>query len=237
MLAAAIENIQFLEQHLQQADGSLLHTYKNGEAKIMAFLDDYAYLIQTYIQLQEVTGNDTYLLKAKALTTYVLSNFRDSNTGLFYFTNRYQTDIIFRKKEIYDGAIPSGNAIMAANLFYLSIILDYPDWKIAAEKMLISVQSAVIRYPTSFGNWALLMQTIYQGVKEIAIIGDSAIDYLSVVLKKYVPNSIIQTSKKSNNNFPMLQNRGEVGRTCLYLCEKNQCYAPQYDVLNFLTIN
>jgi len=63
-------------------------------------------------------------LKARELTHYVLDNFSEDETGLFYFTDRQQKDIIVRKKEIYDGALPSGNAVMIGNLYYLSIVFD-----------------------------------------------------------------------------------------------------------------
>ncbi|MGS0000483.1 hypothetical protein ACUOIV_28560, partial [Escherichia coli] len=89
------------------------HTWKNGVATIPAFLDDLAYLIQASIQLQMVTGDLMYLIRAKSITEHVIANFEESSSVFFFYTPAHQTDLLLRKKEVYDGATPSGNAIMA----------------------------------------------------------------------------------------------------------------------------
>ncbi|MEI8059985.1 MAG: thioredoxin domain-containing protein, partial [Ferruginibacter sp.] len=79
------------------------HTFKEGIAKYPAFLDDYAYLAQACINLQEITSNVEYLYTAKEITTFVIENFMDESSGYFFFTHKNQQDVIIRKKEIYDG--------------------------------------------------------------------------------------------------------------------------------------
>ncbi len=90
-----------------------------GKATIPAFLDDYAFLIEAYIQLQEVTGEVSYLIRAKELSDWVIENFSEEETGYFYYTHKEQDDVIVRKREVYDGATASGNSVMASNLLYL----------------------------------------------------------------------------------------------------------------------
>ncbi len=105
-------------------DGGFYHTYKNGEAKYPAFLDDYAELIHALIHLQEITSDNSYLEKAKTLIKYCEDHFSEEETGYFYFTNVQQRDVICEKKELYDGAVPSGNSLMAWNLGYSGIVFD-----------------------------------------------------------------------------------------------------------------
>ncbi|MBA2563378.1 MAG: thioredoxin domain-containing protein, partial [Chitinophagaceae bacterium] len=151
--ALAIANFNFLWSKFQSNSENVIlcHTYKNGIAKYPAFLDDYAYLIKACINLQEITSNVIYLEHALSLTKIVIENFSHEANDHFYYTGKSQTDIIVRKKEIYDGAIPSGNSVMAANLLYLSIIFDNKEWKEKAITLVKNLLEIIIKYPTSFG--------------------------------------------------------------------------------------
>lgn len=229
----AIQNMQFLEAKLDGTAEHWQHTYKNGRARIDAFLDDYAYLIQAYIHLQEITGKGNYLLKAKALTEWVVDNFEEGDTGFFFYTHQYQTDVIVRKKEVYDGAVPSGNAIMAQNLFYLSIVFDRKEWLGRSQSLLRSLGKAVTQYPGSFGVWAMNLQLVTKGMLEIAIVGQQANDFLCHVLRKFAPNKIIQAQETKSELFPLLAGK-ECGEKCsaiFYLCRDYTCQKP------FLTVN
>ena len=99
------------------------HSWNKTINNQQAFLDDYAALIQAYIFLNQVTANTDYLIKAKELNEKVINHFSDEEKTFFYFTAANQTDVLIRKKEMYDGATPSGNALMAENLMMLSFIL------------------------------------------------------------------------------------------------------------------
>ena len=239
-LDMAIRNMEFLENHLQDhSTGNWNHTFKNGQAKIPAFLDDYAYLIQSYIHLQEVTGNGAYLLKAKALTKLVIQQFSEKETGFFYFTPEFQTDILIRKKEVYDGATPSGNAVMCYNLQYLSVVFDAPEWKNLAAQLIQSLQQAIIKHPTSFGVWASVLQQIVIGTREIVITGAQVNSYISKINNAYLPNKVMQTAVTSADiaAFPMLSNKSfEVEPVLFYLCENYACKKPLTSFEAFLAI-
>jgi uncharacterized protein YyaL (SSP411 family) len=202
------------------------HTYKNGVAKYPAFLDDYAFLIQAAIHLQEVTFNTKYLHLAKQLIEHITEHFFDETTGYFFFTNKAQTDVIVRKKEVYDGAIPSGNSTMTENLFYLSIVFNNPIWHNIANKMISQLQVAIVKYPTSFCIWAstLLKQTA--GINEIAILGQNVENLTNEVLEMYIPNKILQASTQKNNDFPLLANKEITEKSLIYSCFKYSCYRP-----------
>lgn len=217
------------------ADGNFRHTYKNGIAKFHAFLDDCAYIIQAYIQLQEITGNQDYLLKAKALQESSINNFSDEDNVLFYFTPFEQADVVVRKKETYDGATPSGNAVMAHNLYYLSIVFNIPAWRQRAEAMAASLSQMVIKYPVSFGYWASVFQHITQTVNEVAIIGEGAANVLGTVNRLYIPNKVIQSAVEPNPQFSLLNNSkpGDGGETWIYLCKNYACNLPVNTVEDF----
>jgi hypothetical protein len=203
------------------------HTYKNEAAKYPAFLDDYAYLVQSLIQLQEVTSNTDYLDLANDITSFVIDNFLDEETGYFFFTNKDQSDIILRKKEVYDGATPSGNSIMAENLFYLSVVFDSPELYNIAEKIITSLGSAVVRYPTSFGIWASLIIKNTFGVNELAILGNDFVLLRNQLLQEYIPGRILQAADNNENErFPMLRGKNSVGETLIYLCRQYGCKSP-----------
>ncbi len=207
--------------------GGWKHTYKNGVAKYPAFLDDCAYLIQAYINLQEVTGNSTWLYKAKALTEHVMQDFSDNEQLLFYFTPAGQENLIVRKKEVYDGATPSGNSVMAQNLHYLSIIFNNNNWLAMAQAMVASLAQASIKYPVSFGCWASVLQNIAIGTNEIAIVGADAHAVLQQLNSKYVPNKIVQASAEACEDFPLLAGKtAAVPDTLIYLCKNYTCLKP-----------
>ncbi len=230
----AMNHMAFMEQKFQQADGSWWHTYKAGIAKQPAFLDDYAYLIQALIHLQEITGNGDYLLKAKAITEWVLLHFSEAETGFFYFTHDEQRDVIVRKKEVYDGATPSGNAVMAANLCYLAKVFDRREWEDRAIQMIGTLQESILKYPGSFGIWASILQFLNYGVLEIAITGWECDKNLTEVLKQYLPNKIIQSGETNSGNFPLLKGRETDVPVAFYICKNYTCLRPFYNIVNFL---
>jgi uncharacterized protein YyaL (SSP411 family) len=226
-LQMATAAIQFLETKLQQGD-EWLHSWKEGKTAHAAFLDDYAYLIQAYIHLQEVTGSQYYLLKAKALTTYVQQHFWDNEAGFFFFTPNHQSDVVVRKKDVYDGAMPSGNSVMAGNLHYLSIVFDEPEWLTQSLRMVQSMATAMVRYPTSFGVWAAAMQNMVYGINEIVITGAAASGELPELLQHFIPNKIVQlaTEPPSDNVFSLLRGKEIKSEAAIYVCKNNTCLAP-----------
>jgi len=236
-LQKAIDNMQFLEQKLGTPEGAWHHTYK-GTAKVPAFLDDYAYLVQAYLHLQEITADTSYLYKARAVTEWVMKKFPEEDTGFFYYTASGQQDIILRKKEVYDGATPSGNAVMAGNLFYLSIVFDLPEWKEQAQGLVSALSAAIIKYPTSFGAWAINLQLLVKGMKEIVIIGQRYTEFIRPVLERFIPNKVLQAAPAGAPGFPLINGKtpGAGAETAFYLCEEYACKAPFFSINELLAI-
>jgi len=221
----AIDNMDFVLQRFIDNQG-FFHTYKNGVARYPAFLDDYAFLIQALIGLQEVTGDSAYLVRAKELTEYVIANFCDTETGFFYFTHKDQPDIIVRKKEVYDGAIPSGNATMSGNLQYLSFVFDYNPWREHAGDLLASMSSVMLRHPTSFGVWANQFMERATGIREIVVTGENFEAVHFDILHNFMPARILQFSAYPVEDFPLLAGKEFTHPHLVYLCENYVCRPP-----------
>lgn len=223
----AIDNMDFLLNAFQTDEGTFAHVYKSGEAKHPAFLDDYAFLIQSLIHLQEISSLTNYLEKAKDLADLVIRHFSEPETGYFYFTPNYQPDIIVRKKEIYDGATPSGNAVMAFNLLYLGTIYDNQDWKNQSIKMLDGLQEIVIQYPGSFGVWATLYLALVDGLNELAVIGKEFATKRDEILGIYLPDIVLQAAPEEDRKFPLLAGKTPpFAETLIYLCRNYSCQTP-----------
>ena len=224
----ALTNFLFLQKNfVNKADSSaLMHTYKNGISKYPAFLDDYAYLIAALLQLYKTSCKESYLITARDYCSYVIENFSDEESCFFYFTHRDQKDIIVRKKEIYDGATPSGNSVMAENLLLLSIVFDIPAWRSRHNNMLNILSASIIKYPGSFGIWASLLLHQLVGINEIAVIGPDFAVVANDVLLNYIPNMVIMSSACGNESFPLLAHKSSYDLNNIYLCKNQSCLAP-----------
>lgn len=239
-LELAEQNMQFMLNAFEGVeDNQWLHTYKNGVAKYPAFLDDLSYLAQALITLYEPTGNLVYLEKARSILQYIQSHYIDETGVFFYYTPSFQKDVLVRKKDIYDGAMPSGNALMAWNLYKAGILLGEEGWKRQSVQMLESVKEGVMKYPNSFGVWANLMLEMAQGTHEILVLGSNADEKGAALLKHYIPNKVVMLATEINEQYPLMQQRSVTAETLYYVCRDYTCQLPQKDdqevLLNVLT--
>ncbi|HUR09742.1 MAG TPA: hypothetical protein VM012_00130, partial [Flavitalea sp.] len=227
---AAVRNFSFLWENFRSKDGTWRHTFKNGEARYPAFLDDLAYLVQACIHLQEITGEGSYLIKGKELTERIINEFGSESNSFFYYTPEGQKDVIVRKQEIYDGATPSGNSVMAWNLYYLGIVFDRQNWLEQALKMCNSLEPVILKYPSSFGIWATLMQSLAYGIPEIALIGENFGNLYRDILRTFIPFKIFQSAPRPSKDFPLLDNKPYTSEPKLYLCKNYSCQSPVTEI-------
>ena len=241
---AALKAIRFVEEKMKgEGIFKFYHTYKDkygsegvmengseGKASIPAFLDDYAYLIEAYIQLQEVTGDGSFLIRAKELSDWVIAHFSEEETGFFYYTHADQDDVIVRKREVYDGATPSGNSVMANNLLYLGTVFDLQAWKNRAAGNAGSLFEITKRYPGSFGVWATLLNSLTYPLYEIVLSGDSDDHKHREFLAKWIPNRVFQLTSATPLEFPILRNKPVQGPSRLFVCRDYACQQPVKEV-------
>ncbi len=233
----AVDNMRFLLSTFSEGEeGEMYHTWKNDIAKYPAFLDDYAFLIKALVDLYEITADLKWLEEAKKITGYVLAHFGEGEAGFFYFTNDHQQDVIIRKKEVYDGAVPSGNSVMAYMLYRLSVFYDKRDWRERSYWMVTSMGRAVTRYPTSFGIWNNLLMEIMAGTKEIAIVGNNALEMHVELLKEFIPHRVIMASKKALDTFPLLTGKEATDPASIYLCKEFSCLKPVITLKDLMSL-
>ena len=236
---AAIDNFNFIITYFSDSSNPnrLMHTWKNGQAKYPAFLDDYAFFTEACIQLYELTFDASYIQKAYGYCKYVMEHFSDEENNFFYFTGKTQDDVIIRKKEIYDGATPSANAVMAANLLKLSIIFYEAGWQQRVNKMLEIISTAAIKYPVSFGLWGCLLLQRIKGINEMALFGkNGTIAALHILHENYIPGKLIIVSDNISSGFPFLKDKNANEPLLIYLCKNHVCLQPIQDVPELNTI-
>ncbi|MGO4289373.1 thioredoxin domain-containing protein [Chitinophaga sp. RAB17] len=234
----AIRNMDFCLANFRQTEGgqAFYHTWKNNQAKYPAFLDDYACLVSALIALQEITGNIVYLYQARDIATFVTTHFSDENQLFFYYTIEGQDDVIVRKKEIYDGAVPSGNAVMIQNLWYLSVVFDHKQWADRCIAAVSSLSQTVVRYPTSFGVWASQLLQFVKGTPELAVVGKDFMERMQETQKWFIPYRILVGAEKNISDIPLLTDREKENETLVYLCKDYHCIKPVYYIEEIINL-
>ena len=233
-LNSAKRNIDFLLKNMFAENNSLFRNYKNGKATIHGFLDDYAFFITALIEYYQVTFDESYLQKAKAITEYVNTHFFDKNSGMFLYTNDQYSSLIARKMEVTDNVIPSSNSQMAKNLYFLSQYFDNKVYEEISMQLIKNVSDDLTKNLDYYSNWAqaMLLQ-VYQAI-EIAIVGKDWKEKLVQFQKNYLPN-IIYSGGEIEGTLPLLENKMAEGRTMIYVCKNKSCNLPVENVAHAMT--
>lgn len=224
-LDIAEKNAQWILKNQVRRGGRLFHTYKKGKSGIDGLLEDYAFAIQAFLDLFEVTFNEDYLLQAEKWSNYVKSNFEDEKTALFYTRNLKGSQLIAKSQETVDNVIPASNSTMARNLFRLSHYLDQSDYRDQAVKMMNQVKSRMMQYAGNYSNWGHLMLDITYPHFEVAVTGVDAKNYYRQFLAEYNPNVLLIGSDKKSK-LPLLERRYVEGKTLIYVCQNKVCELP-----------
>jgi len=228
-LKTAIKNADFLLKQQVKTDGGLYHSYKNGKSSIDGYLEDYAFIIKALLNLYEATGTEKYLQKAKDFSQYVLQNFYDPSSRMFYFTHHNKKDLLTRPMETDDNVIPSSNAIMAENLFKLGRYFENKDYIDKSTQMLQNIFPKISRYAPGYYQWLNDMLDHLSPYYEVAITGDRAQNKALELYKYYLPNKITAWANKPSD-LPLLKDRYVAGQTLIYLCVENTCQLPETDI-------
>lgn len=229
-LEMALQNAQFLLDKVRQED-QLLHSYKNGTAHIIAYLEDYASVIQAYTALYQATFDFKWLKEARRLAKYTIQNFYDAEENMFFFTDAQGEKLIARKKEIFDNVIPASNSMMAQNLYILGLLLDNTEFLDISRKMLSRVKTVMLKNIEYLANWGQLFTWMAKPTAEIAIIGEKYLDFRAELDQRYFPNKILMGSANPSDRLPLLENRLAIDeKTTLYVCFNKACQLPVHTV-------
>jgi len=161
-----------------------------GEANV-AFLDDYANIINAFIALYEVTFDEQWLIHAKKLADQAIGHYYDEASGIFFYTADDDEQLIARKSEIMDGVTPASNSVMARNLHQLGLLFDDGQYLDISAQLLRNIFPHLSKYPSAYSNWILLLQEQVFGTYEIAVTGNEAEAIRQEMEKNYIPNKII----------------------------------------------
>jgi len=233
---SAEKAMDFILKKMQKKDGSLFHTYKTGDAKINAYLDDYAFMIDALMHLYEIGSGDQYLYKAQELTDFTIQKFHDEESGMFFFTSVDDEVLVTRKTEIFDNVIPASNSVMARNLFKISHYFDDTEYQSISNQMLHNTQGKFKQYGASMSNWGLLMMDFIGPSYEVVVSGNEAVNKLQELQFNYLPNVIWASSLDSNHQISLLENRFVEGKTYIYVCVNQACQLPVEDSKKAITI-
>jgi hypothetical protein len=232
-LLLAQKNINFLLKNIQAKSGGIYRNYKNGESTIPAFLDDYAFLINTLINYYQVTFDESYLQKANNINSYVENHFYDKTSGMFFYTDDQYSDLIARKMEVTDNVIPASNSEMAKNLLLLSLYFENKKYEDQSGQMVKNVAANIQKNPGYYSNWAQVMALQIRPPYEVAISGDAWQQKLAAMQKHFLPNTIY-LGGESEGTLPLLENKLMKGKTMIYVCENKTCQRPVEEVLEAL---
>ncbi|MDR3653945.1 MAG: thioredoxin domain-containing protein [Paludibacter sp.] len=228
-LQAALKNAGFLCRNLKSTDNGLFRNYKNGKASIPAFLDDYAFTIQAFISLYQVTFDEQWMKEALQLTEYAFAHFFDSTSGMFFYTSDTDPELIARKMEISDNVIPSSNSEMAKNLFILSRYYYNDSFSKIALNMLNNVRAHAKNGGIYYANWDILLGWFAREPFEIAIVGDDFESKRKEFEKHYLPH-VFLSGGKHESALPLLEGKLREGETTIYVCQNESCKQPVHDV-------
>lgn len=224
-LQAALKNAVFLSEKQLQEDGALFHNYKDGKSSINGFLEDYAFTIEAFIGLYQVTLDWKWLDLSMKMTHYVLVNFFDETKKMFYFTSKEDAPIISRSFEYRDNVIPASNSVMAKNLFLLSRYFEGTGFEAISRQMLKNISEEIQHYPSGYTNWLDLLLNFRNTFYEVIVVGNDANEKATALNKHYLPHKILAGSS-IEVDMPLFKDRYVAGKTLIYVCENKTCKLP-----------
>ena len=230
----AVHHFGQLQVEFQAPDGSgrWSHNAITGATVGPAFLNDYAFLISTLLDFHQGEQDPELLTFAARLTDRVIERFQDPDDGLFFFTEGQDQHVIVRRKELYDQAVPSGNATMALNLQRLGHLQDRADYRAAADRMLRAVEAAAVQHPNSFARWNIALLRAAYGYREVVITGTehrTAATAHAAMMRRYLPATLYLIGGKHPEN-PLVRDKPVGDATRIYVCQNFSCQAPVEDV-------
>lgn len=239
---AAEKSFHFIVKYLTDKDNKLFHRFREGDSGIFANVDDYVFMINAAIDLYETTFDFYYLEQAVKWNDILINDFWDKNAGGFFFTSEKNEDLIARQKEIYDGAIPSGNSVELLNLLRLFRFTEKIDYAEKTEKLIEYFSGTIARTPFIFSQFLIGLDFYFGPAKEIVISFQTKDDIVTDAVKflhsLFKPNKIVILNKSGNPErtsiVPFINQMKPIeSKTTFYICENFVCSKPLTDLSEF----
>jgi uncharacterized protein YyaL (SSP411 family) len=239
--AAARRAADFILTRLYDAkSGKLLRRYRQGDAAIPGFLDDYAFFTQGLLDLYEADFRLSDLQSAIRLTEEQVALFEDKAGG-FFSTAAGDASLVMRIKDDYDGAEPSGNSVTACNLVRLAQMTDRKDFREASDRLLRAFAPRVSASPMSLPQMLTAYEFSLSKPKQVILVGRSGLETLLRELNaRFIPNKIVLLVDDAaartalSAYLPVVETMTEKdGRATAYVCENYACQLPTADAKKF----
>jgi hypothetical protein len=239
--AAARKAADFIIRNLQDARGKLIHRYREGEASIDGFLDDYAFFTWGLIELYEAVFETKYLRYAVDLTNKMLAHFWDEQLGGFYQTADYSETALVRTKGVYDGAYPSGNSAAALDLLYLSRMTGETRFEEKAAQLMHAFSAEVTKDPSSHTQLMIALDFALGPSSEVVVVGnpqkEDTANMLKTLRSKFVPRKVV-ILRSSTEESPEITEiakftkslQAQEGKATAFVCRNYVCNLPTTDV-------
>jgi uncharacterized protein len=222
---AASRCAEFLLGSLRDGEGRLLRTWKDGEARLNAYLEDHAYLLEALVTLYEATFEPRWFTEARALADAMIERFGDLDQGGFFETSSDHERLLARRKDLEDHPIPSGNASAAYGLLRLAALTGDHAYEERAVSVLLLLHELAPKHPQAFGHLLQALDFHLAPVKEVALVGEDLRPLERVVREAFRPHLVVAGG--AADGVPLLQDRAPVdGRAAAYVCEHFACKAP-----------
>ena len=234
---AAEAAARFILKTLVRQDGRLLHRYRGGEAGILGTLEDHAFFIHGLIDLYEATFNPVYLAEAKRLTQEMDRLFWDEKKGGFFLTGQDAEKLLVRQKEIYDGAIPSGNSVAALDLIRIGRLTMERRWEDKAQELMRGFSEQLWQNPAAYPQMMIALDFALGPSQELVIAGQvgspDVQEMVRQIYRPFLPNKVVAFHPEGKGGreiealVPFLKDQvAQGGKATVYVCENYACNLP-----------
>jgi uncharacterized protein YyaL (SSP411 family) len=229
-LDAARACAAFLLEQLRDGDGNLLRTYTDGDARLNAYLEDHAFLLEALLALYEATFEVRWFTAAQELAETTVVRFGDPERGGFYSTSADHEELIARRKEVGDHPIPSGNSSAALGMLRLGALTGDRRYTEAAEGVFALFAKPAVEHPDAFAHLLRALDFHLSPIREVALIGDDVSELAAVVRNQPRPHLVLAGGSAGSDQPPLLAGRTTVdGQPAAYVCQNFTCRLPATD--------
>jgi uncharacterized protein YyaL (SSP411 family) len=229
-LAAARDCATFVLGSLRNGEGQLLRTYKDGDARIHAYLEDHAFLLEALLTLYEASFERRWFDEARNVAGAMVARFGDPERGGFFSTSDDHEQLIARRKEIGDHPIPSGNSAAAFGLLRLSALTGDRAYEAEARGVFKLFAGAAAKQPEAFAYLLRALDFHLAAAKEVALIGEDLEELAGVVRSSHRPHLVLAGGSEGAAVPPLLKHRTAIdGMAAAYVCQRFTCKAPVTD--------
>jgi uncharacterized protein YyaL (SSP411 family) len=224
-LDAARKTADFVLTEMRDGSGRLLRTWKDGRARLNAYLEDHAYLVEALLTLYEATFEPRWFAAAQELADSMIERFADDERGGFFDTASDHEQLVARRKSLEDNPIPSGNSSAAYGLLRLAALTGEHAYEQRAVGVFRLLHEVAARHPQAFAHLLQALDFHFAQVKEVAIVGPDARPLERVVRNRFRPHLVLAGGEP--DGVPLLEGRTPVdGHAAAYVCENFACRRP-----------